>query len=628
MEKYKGKIKVCCVASVDMTIRFMLFSQLKFLQKEGYEVYAVCSSGKWVKSIEDAGIKVKTIKIKRRISPLSDFIAFLKLFFYFKKEKFQIVHTHTIKAEFYGQIAAKLAGVPIIINTLHGFDFSENAYFLKKKLFILLEKISGRFSTTIFSISHKIINIAIKEKIFPQNLLKYLGRDIDSERFNPAKFSSGFITKKKKELGIDESKKVIGIIARLVEEKGYLDLFAAFKTVLKKFPNTLLLIIGPEEPEKKDAINPNIIKQCGIGNNVIFLGERTDIDELYSIMDIFVLPSRREGLGASILEASAMAKPVIACNIGGCSEAVDDGKTGILVPPEDPDKIAAAVTFFLENPEKAREMGRRGRKKVLVEFNQNLVFDRLKKEYLKLIKEHPYVQFEKWWLERYSKIAREEKEDYKILFSTKESIENYQRYFFEYFKNNIKKDNSKSRLLDSGCGLGTYSEIFAQKGFQVYGVDYTPEIIDVAKKRVNEKKINFLVADIYNLPFSDNFFNMIVCLSVLQYVSDVKNVLAEAKRVLKKDGTLAIITLNTFSLGRLFFKEKLVKYNPYKFKKELKKLGFKDIKIRGIYLSPFSSTNFLIKLINSLKIHKLFNIFFPIFIFFSHSFYIEARKNK
>ncbi|MEK7080581.1 MAG: glycosyltransferase family 4 protein, partial [Patescibacteria group bacterium] len=358
----------------------------KFLAEQGYDISAICSPGKWLKDVEAAGIRVKTIKLKRKISPLSDLVAFFRLYFYFKKEKFDIVHTHTPKPEIYGQIAAKLAGVPIIINTLHGLDLPADVSFLGT-MFVFLEKIAGRCSDLVFSISNAVIKTAIEKKTCQPHLLKYLGRDIDTDKFDPKKFSKDFILNKKRELAIDLNKKVIGIVARLVAEKGYLDLFEAFKRVIAKFPNTVLLIVGQEEPEKKNAIKINIVKKYGIENNTIFLGERTNAEELYSLMDIFVLPSHREGLGAAILEASAMEKPAIATNTGGCPEAVSDGKTGILVPLKNVEKLSEAIAYLLSNPKIAKEMGALGREKILKEFNEELIFTRLKTEYQRLIKE-------------------------------------------------------------------------------------------------------------------------------------------------------------------------------------------------------------------------------------------------
>lgn len=379
-------IKVCHIANADMAIRFLLLEQLKFLKKEGYKVFAVCSGGKWIKDIENQGVKVKIVKFKRKIfSPVSDLVALIKLVVYFKKEKFDIVHTHTPKAGFLGQLAAKLVGIPIVINTLHGFSFAQNTPYFKKKFLIFLERITAKFSDLILSVSQRVIDTAIKEKICPSQLIKYLGRDIDIERFNPARFNEEFILEKKKQLGVDPKKKVIGIVARLVAEKGYRELFEAFKMVLEKFPEIIILSVGAEEPEKKDAINKNIVKKYGIEGKVIFLGERADVDEIYPLMDIFVLPTYREGIGGSILEASAMERPIITNDIVNCREAVENGKTGILVKTNTPEEIFKAIIYIFSNQKKAKEMARHARGKIKKEFNQQIVFMRLSEIYSQLI---------------------------------------------------------------------------------------------------------------------------------------------------------------------------------------------------------------------------------------------------
>lgn len=380
------KIKICHCVSADITLKFLLLEKLKFLRGLNYDVYATCSPGKWVESLRKEGVKIKTIGFKRKaFSPFSDITSFLRLYFYFKKEKFYIVHTHTLKPEFFGQIAAKLAGVPVIINTLHGFDFAEEDSFFKKKLVIFLETISAKCSDIVLSIANHISERAVKEKIVDAGKIKYFGRDINMQRFSQNRFDKKFVEKKKKELGMPENVKVIGIVARMVKEKGYLELFEAFNKVVSEFPNTVLLVVGPLEPEKNDAITPEIVKNYGIKDKVFFVGDQEKVEEFYAIMDIFVLPTHREGLGASILEASSMEKPVIASSVGGCPEAVEDGKTGLLVPVRDIKKLTEAIIFLLKNKNIAEEMGKAGREKVFREFKQEIVFGRMEENYHKII---------------------------------------------------------------------------------------------------------------------------------------------------------------------------------------------------------------------------------------------------
>jgi glycosyltransferase involved in cell wall biosynthesis len=381
------KIKICHVASVDITVKFLLLPQLKFLVSEGYDVSVVCSAGKWGKDIEGQGIKVKTIKITRKITPISDLVSLFQLFLYFRKEKFDIVHVHTPKAGVLGQIAAKLAGVPIIINTVHGLYFNKVSSPVFRFFFIFVKRIAGKCSDLIFSQNREDIKTLVAVKISKLEKIKYLGNGVDVEKFNPERFSEDFILNKKKEFGIDPGLKIVGVVGRLVREKGYLDLFHAFKEVLSRFPKTLLLVIGPRDLEKRDAFSPEIVKNYGIENNVIFLGEREDVDELYSLMDIFVLPSHREGFPRTVIEAMAMQKPIIVTDIRGCREAINNKKNGILVLAKNPEKLRDAIMFMLENPDKSESMAKFARDKAVKEFNENLVFSKIKKEYERLLEE-------------------------------------------------------------------------------------------------------------------------------------------------------------------------------------------------------------------------------------------------
>ena len=181
-----SKIKICYVASVDITLKFLLFNQLRFLQNEGYEISAVCSPGTWIGDIVQLGINVKTIRIIRKMfSPLSDAAALIRLYFYFKKQKFDLVHTHTPKAGFLGQLAATLAGVPARVHTIHGLYFTEHTKPLKRKLFILIERITAGFAHLIFSVNQEDIHTAIKENICSASKITYLGGWVNLEKFNP-----------------------------------------------------------------------------------------------------------------------------------------------------------------------------------------------------------------------------------------------------------------------------------------------------------------------------------------------------------------------------------------------------------------------------------------------------------
>ena len=380
-----GKIKICYVVAADITLKFILKGNLKYLKDKGYDVYVVSSQGKWLDEIINEGIKVKVIEVKRKITPLFDILSVFNLFFYFKKEKFDIVHTFTPKPGLIGQLSARLAGVPFVFNTIFGFYFNESTPYLKRRFFVFIERVSSNFSTKIFFRNKEDFNVAIKERIGNAIKNKYFGDGIDIERFNPENFSNDFLEEKKKRLNISLNVPVVGIVARLVKEKGYVDLFSAFKRVIEIFPNAILLVVGPEDLIKRDSFNKSIVKDFKIEKNVIFLGERTDVNEIYSILDVFVLPSYREGFSHSIMEACSMSLAVVATDIRGCREAIEHNKTGLLVPVKSSEKLAEAIIYLLSNRDLAKNMGKNAREKALREFDERVIFEKTNKEYEKVI---------------------------------------------------------------------------------------------------------------------------------------------------------------------------------------------------------------------------------------------------
>lgn len=374
--------KICFVVAADITLKFILISELRFFRRLGYGVSVVCSPGKWLQAIKEEGFDVKEIPIYRKaFTPFSDLVSLWQLLFYFKRKNPDVVLTFTPKPGLLGQLAARAAGVPVVINTIFGYYFHENMPWLPRKFFIVIEKIAARCSSFIFFRNQEDFETAKKEHIIKQGRAEYIGDGIAPEKFNPARFSPEFIQQKKQGLGIAQGAPVIGIVARLVKEKGYVELFEAFNDVLLKFPDTVLLVIGPAEVQKRDGFNPLDFA----GKNIVLLGERTDVDELLSIMDIFVLPSYREGFPHSVMEASAMALPIITTNVRGCRDAVEHGKTGLVIEPKNPVALARALEKLLSDLTMAKSMGQAGRQKAKKDFDKNVVLQKMEEKITRLL---------------------------------------------------------------------------------------------------------------------------------------------------------------------------------------------------------------------------------------------------
>lgn len=383
--------KVGHITTVAVSLRYLLLNQLVNLRQAGYEIVTISSTGPEVSMIEAAGIRHVGVPMTRRaFTPVADLRALLGLYRVIRREHFTLVHTHTPKAGILGRWAAKLAKVPIIIHTNHGFIFHEGSPWVWRSFFTLLERLAGRCSDLIFSVNHEDIETAVRHYIGDPEKNVLLGKGgigIDLSLFDPGRFSSDDILRKRRETGLSDSVRVIGFVGRLVREKGVLELFKAAGMVQDRIPEVRFLIVGPVDTGKPDAVNPEGAKEYGVADIFHFLGLRQDMPELYSLMNVFVLPSHREGFGRVIAEASAMKVPCVVTDIRGCREPVEHGRNGLLVPLGDVNALAAAIIELLTDREKARRMGEEGRRIALERFDERLVFEKVKSEYSRLFRE-------------------------------------------------------------------------------------------------------------------------------------------------------------------------------------------------------------------------------------------------
>ncbi|MFH1612612.1 MAG: glycosyltransferase [bacterium] len=331
----------------------IFFQIIQGLDKKKYQI-VVCSlkkKGEIALELEKQGIKVislNTFDKENFWAVLDSFRIIIKLVFICLKEKINIIHSHLFRANIFSRISGKLVGIPVIssIHTLQS----------EKKYKLYLEKISSFFVNKIIVVCQKIKDFMIEKAKINPNKIIVIYNGINLQEFNI------IVDKKKmyKELKIINEPYIITYVARLVLEKGHIFLFEAMKLILESYPNTILLIVGEgfllNELKK-------ITYKLEISKNVIFTGVKKNIPEILKITDIFVLPSLREGLSVSILEAMASSIPVIASKISGNQELVDEN-TGLLVPVKDSFALAKAIKELLDNKEKRIEMGKQGRIKV------------------------------------------------------------------------------------------------------------------------------------------------------------------------------------------------------------------------------------------------------------------------
>jgi len=283
--------------------------------------------------------------------PFLDLTAYLRLFRFLRKNRIQIIHTHLPLANIIGRSLAWIAGIPIIISTEH------NTYYDKSCPFIITDKLLSVITTQMTAVSEAVRSFASHQAHIVPDKFEVIPNCIQLQKIRNLTYTER--EDKKRELGIKNNQHVIITVARLINQKGHCVLLDSARMVLNNKPEVLFLIVGGGKCETSLIMQA---KQSGLINQVKFLGFRQDIYELLQISTMMVLPSLREGLPVTLLEASACFLPIVASNVGGVPEVVEDGVNGLLVPPGDGVALSKAIIFLLDSPNLRFQMGQEGRK--------------------------------------------------------------------------------------------------------------------------------------------------------------------------------------------------------------------------------------------------------------------------
>lgn len=310
-----------------------------------------------VRAAEEEGVRVITVpSLLRRLSPFCDLKVFFALIKILWQERPDIVHTHTSKAGISGRWAAFFARVPIIIHTPHGHVFWGYFGRLKTGIFILLEKISALITDRLVMLTEQEKNDHLHFHIAPGDKFSVVYSGINLDRFSNISVDPAAM---KKKLGIFESNLVVGTVGRLTHVKGHRYLIEAAGRIVSSRPDATFVFLG--DGELLDELE-SMATKLGVEENVKFLGWRSDVAEVMSVFDVFVLPSLNEGMGRVLVEAMALGKPIVASDTGGIPDLVVQGKNGYLVSVGDVETLAERIRELLDDPGKRKKMGNVGRR--------------------------------------------------------------------------------------------------------------------------------------------------------------------------------------------------------------------------------------------------------------------------
>ena len=299
----------------------------------------------------------------RQVNPYHDILCLLKLTRFIQRGKFTIVHTHSSKAGILGRLAAKLAGTPIIIHTVHGWSFHEHMHPAVRNTYILLERWIARFTDTMIAVAEKDIEKGLKYRIGRPEQYRLIRSAIPLDEFDPERVDRDTA---RAELDIPRGAYVLGNVGRFSTQKNPLDWVRVAGRVGRSLPESRFLLVGdgPLLPEVKVAL-----AEEGILHRTILTGLRRDVPRLMAAMDVFMLTSLWEGLPRVIPQAMAMGLPVVANAVDGSSEAVVPGETGYLCPPGALDEMAQHCVELMKDPARRQAMGKKGQEYASKEFD-------------------------------------------------------------------------------------------------------------------------------------------------------------------------------------------------------------------------------------------------------------------
>jgi len=273
-----------------------------------------------------------------------------------------LLHTHGGVAGLYGRWAARRAGTPAVVHTLHGIHYLHYRNPLLRRFYIGLERRCSRYTDAVICVSEADRNRAVKLRLSEEGRLKLIRNGVEPPpEASPERERA--LSELRARVKLDPP--VVGTVARLHRQKGVAYLLKAAERLVKSRPGVKVVVVGGGPLERKFR---RALERGGLGRTVVLLGERADAADLMELFDVFVLPSLWEGLPLVLAEAAARGKPVVAADIDGVREVIRNGETGLLVPPKDPEALAAAVDRLLGDPALAGGLAARAQAEIPPRF--------------------------------------------------------------------------------------------------------------------------------------------------------------------------------------------------------------------------------------------------------------------
>jgi N,N'-diacetylbacillosaminyl-diphospho-undecaprenol alpha-1,3-N-acetylgalactosaminyltransferase len=372
---------------------FRLPIMIKMVEK-GWKVYAICPNGKVSSKFNNYGIEHININLKRKsLNPFYDVYTIYKLYKILNRLNIDILNTFTSKPNIYGTFAGRLSKTPIIINLVEGLG---SFYIEDNKKAKLIKKIIEILYALIFRLSNKVIVInpddmfyLINKRILQEKkafLIKGVG--VDTNEYSRENIDYKIIKNLEKDLNLNHNQIIVLMVSRLLIHKGVLEYIKAAEILKEKYKkNVEFLLVGDFDPGNLYNVSKDILDSYLKKGVIKFLGWRDDIKELLALCDIYVLPSYREGIPRTILEAESMGKPIVTTNTIGCKEVVENEKNGYLVPIKDVQALSDAIEKLILDSDLREKYGNYSRQKAVNEYDIKIIIGKYMELYNILLNE-------------------------------------------------------------------------------------------------------------------------------------------------------------------------------------------------------------------------------------------------
>jgi len=385
----KAAPHVVHVSSVGYLPKYFLVEHFRLLLQDGFRVTLVCCDDDAANyCVAKTGVEFSPITIKQNTAPFSGILNLFRLKCLFKKLKPDIVDSHGSKAGFMGSIAGWMAKVPHRIYHNHGMALLSSSG-IKAMVFRAIEYIACKCATEVIYVAPSNMEDAIKEKVCPREKAVVLGPGticgVDTEKYNRQKHYSLGVKLRKKE-GIPDDSFVVGFVGRIVAHKGVETILEAWRLLpddLRKI-SYLCMFGGLGQPKMYSMVEQAVSEP---GLNVKYLGFNDDMPAWYSVMSLLVQPSWHEGWGYNVLEAACYGVAAVGTRISATVDAIQDGKTGILVPVKDAQAMAEAIARLLKDEQLRNRLGQAAKKRTVEFFSQDKICPLLSREYRRILSE-------------------------------------------------------------------------------------------------------------------------------------------------------------------------------------------------------------------------------------------------